>query len=353
MRIGYVPRFYRPSYYDRRYALRSRLGNRLKNRGVHALAHLRRKLYFSPIDGFFEEALYHAGDVTQRSYRNLQALAASRDDAVVVHFRAAPGRLRGEDDELVAIARACSGTKALFIDADEAAVMKDDRVLDCYDVVFKREPFADPDRYPVAMRNRDKIRPTMLSCPYFQHSPYRALSRRRHVAAIDAEAKPADADVFFIGKATDARLAAWRTLATIPGIRRAGGLLPRIGFDNDPDLMTSPLDVPSFISHLKTSRISLAVDGHGEFTFRHLEIWCAGGFLLASSSLREISLPIDAREGEHFECYDDLDDLREKVAHYATRPDRCREIAANGKKLFDSQYDTGRHGQDILKALGG
>ena len=353
MRIGYIPRHFGPGYYERRYALRSPLANGLKNRTLHVLSHLRRKLYFSPVDGFFEEALHRAGHVTPRSHRDPSALARSRADALVVHFRAASDRLRGEDDALIAIARAFPGVKALFIDADEAAVMKDDRVLDCYDVVFKREPFKDLGRYAIATRNRDKIRPTMLSCPYFRHSPYRSLSHRRHGKALGAEGGPVDADVFFIGKATDARLAAWSALAAIPDIRRAGGLLPRIGFDNDRVLMTSPLDVPAFISRLKSSRINLAVDGHGEFTFRHLETWCAGGFLLASPSIRHISLPIDVREGEHFECYDDLDDLRDKVIHYAGQPERCREIAANGKRLFDAQYDTDRHGRDILSALGG
>ena len=58
-------------------------------------------------------------------------------------------------------------------------------------------------------------------------------------------------------------------------------------------------------------------DGHGQFTYRHLEICCLGGFCLSTPSIRDVTLPfVNLQEGIHYVVLDDLDDLIGKVGYY-------------------------------------
>ena len=59
----------------------------------------------------------------------------------------------------------------------------------------------------------------------------------------------------------------------------------------------------------------------------HLEIWGMGSFMISGKSLRELALPLRVREGEHYVAFEDLDDLRDKLSHYA-RDDAERERIA-------------------------
>ena len=99
------------------------------------------------------------------------------------------------------------------------------------------------------------------------------------------------------------------------------------------------------------SKINLALEGYGEFTFRHLEIWCAGSFMISTKSIRDLSLPLNAREGEHFVVFEDIQDLRDKLLYY-TRNDHERErIAKAGRSMFLRDYDPVKHGEQLRKAV--
>lgn len=99
--------------------------------------------------------------------------------------------------------------------------------------------------------------------------------------------------------------------------------------------------------------MNLALEGLGEFTHRHLEIWGMGSFMMSGKSLRELALPLRVREGEHYVAFEDLDDLRDKLSHYA-RDDAERErIAEAGRTMFSRDYDPARHGEEIRKAIEG
>jgi len=347
MKILYVTRDARLSKPQK--TLRAELQQRLKAVGLN----IKRHFFFSPIDGYFEASLCHAGNVTRVSNSKFSKQSLIGQDALVVNFRCVGGKLIGDQSRLIEITQGFSGVKALFIDADKASMMLDDTVLDNYDIVFKREPFLDLDRYPLSSANKKKVRPTMLSCPYFKYSPYGFLNSQKHQSLLNEQTSEKVSDVFFIGKASAERIEAWAQLREKPDLTISGGLLPRKGIPLDPSLTTAPISEEAFISNLKKTRINLAIDGHGEFTFRHLEVWCAGGFLLAHANLRDIWLPMSVQEHEHYECYSDTDDLMEKIEYFRQHPKDAARIAENGRKIFQSEYSIEYHGNDIRRHLAG
>lgn len=296
-------------------------------------------------------SLFHAGNVTRVSNSGFSKQSFIGQDALVVNFRCVENKLRGDYPRLIEIVEGFSGVKVLFIGADKAKIMPDDEVLNRYDIIFKREPFVDLDRYPISYSNKSKIRPTMLSCRYFKHSPYKFLNRSKHKSQLAREVSEKEADVFFIGKASDERVEAWTQLKRKSDLTISGGLLARKGALLDPSLLTVSISEKDFISNIKSSRINLAIDGHGEFTFRHLEIWCAGGFLLAHANLRDIWLPLSMREHEHFECYTDVDNLLDKINYFIRNPAEANQISVNGYEVFQREYSPVYHGNYIRRNL--
>lgn len=351
MKILYLPRYFDSEYYRRLRGLTNSSVSTLKSKSLAAASKVRSLITFSYIDGFFEESLCQAGQIDFMSAQRYLANPILDHDILVLHYRCSSNLFRGDDNSLLDIAGRFKGPKALFIDADEAEFMKGDNFLSHFDLVIKREPFSDLDRYELSSMNKDKIRPTMLSCKYFRHSPYRAFSRMRHKDLLEMEPCEPLSDVFFLGKATDQRVEAWKALSQCPGLRLVGGLLPRIGFDNESILMTQPMTERNFIRSIRSSRVNLAIDGHGQFTFRHMEIWWAGGLLLANSALRDLWLPLDLREGEHYFCYENLAELVDMTVELSKNPAMCARVASAGRRAFFEGYDVDRHGANIRSWL--
>lgn len=352
MKFAYVPRYFSPTYYYKRSNTELEAARQVEAHLKYAASAVRRQVLFPFGTAFFDEGLYAAGDVETASMRSLRRGAHKDCDALIVHFRFASQALRGEDDAIIEIAKHFPGPKALLIDSDEADFMKPDRVLDPYDIVFKREPFVDRERYSLSNENRAKIRPTMLACPYYRHSRYGFARRRRYDAALQAPCTFDGADVFFIGKTSQARETVMRRLKKERRIDVSGGLMPRKGLPFDPELRGTPMPPVNFIGKIKSSKISLAIEGHGQFSFRPLEIWTAGGFLMANASLKELDLPLPMEDGENYVAFTTPDDLVEKIEHYIARPDDIRRIAKAGEEMFKTAYNPTYHAKDIRAAFG-
>ena len=131
-----------------------------------------------------------------------------------------------------------------------------------------------------------------------------------------------------------------------------GGLQARNDREPPPaDMLTARLNVADYMARVRNSKINIALEGIGEFTFRHLELWCCAAFCLSSSSIRNVQLPLDAREGEHYACFDTLDDLVDKVRYYLDHPAERDRIARAGRDLFARQYRFDRHAQYIRSCM--
>jgi glycosyltransferase involved in cell wall biosynthesis len=113
------------------------------------------------------------------------------------------------------------------------------------------------------------------------------------------------------------------------------------------------LSQSDFLKTIKKSKINLAVEGIGQFTFRHLEIWAMGGFMLSSPSLREILTPLGAKEGVHYAVFEDLDDVVKKIKYYLEHEEEREKIARAGQEMFKRDYDARQHGDYIKNIFAG
>jgi hypothetical protein len=315
----------------------------------------RRPEPFTGQDGFFRGALHAACAVTERPFAHLARHArdlGAAYDWVIVNFKAARPK-EGLDARDLAPVKALRGCgKAVFINYAAAGVLPPDAVLDPFDVVFKRELFRDLDRYPVSAVNKAKLCTTMLACPLAPAGP-------RDLARFTPErigcAAPADTfrhDVVFSGADTNPLRRDVLDRLGRAGIAVSGGLQPKPGRPAPPEPLCAPrLDAAGYLAQVRDGRVNLALEGIGQFTFRHLELWCLCAFMLSSPSVREVQTPLDVREGRDYVCFEDMDDLVDKVRHYAAADAERARIARAGRRAFTAGYDFRRHGAALVRRL--
>jgi hypothetical protein len=158
--------------------------------------------------------------------------------------------------------------------------------------------------------------------------------------------------VFFSGKATASREFAFRALIE-SGFNVKGGLQESKRVEADRTLLRPRLSASAYVDMIKSSALNIAMGGHGPFTFRHLEILCAGGFLLSDDSIRDLWLPIPLQAGRHMVTFNDKADLLEKVSHYLSHDSEREGIAQRGARMFFENYDARKHGEFIRRCLNG
>jgi hypothetical protein len=253
--------------------------------------------------------------------------------------------------------------KVLFDVSDGVANMRPDDVLDVYDLVFKREPYKDRSKYDLSQENQAKIRATMLSCPFVFHparSVFRPLKRLLEPRPIsNEEYNEQDYDVFFSGMISPknkVRETVWQALIDDPDIKTLGGLQDRtlnlskkVKYSK---LKGENLSRRKYIEGIKRSKIGLGLDGLGQFTFRHLELWYMGAFMICSPNIKEQELPLPVEEGKHYVTYNDVDDLVEKVRYYSKHNEERLKIAMNGRNMFEEFYDIKKNGEYIRLEVG-
>ena len=299
-------------------------------------------------DGFFEAALDAAFEVTRRPAATVLpqlTSLAGQYDALVVNFKFVGGS--ADPSALKQFGRA-DVPKVLFVGTAEAANLPSDDVLDHFDLVFKREHLRNFVRYQIYEANKSKLRTTVLGC-----SP-RTISLLNHYRrSTSVQGAPSYFhDVFFSGSTTNAaRTDAWETVVH-SGLSYVGGLqLRKFCTERDRKYLAAKLLHRRYLKTILKGRINLALEGFGEFTYRHLEIWCAGAFMMSTNSLRNLSLPLGARDGVHYVTYDDQRDLKEKLYFYIRNDTHRERIAAAGREMFLHDYSPGRHGMDFPRAI--
>ncbi|MBN1558071.1 MAG: glycosyltransferase family 1 protein [Lentisphaerae bacterium] len=307
-------------------------------------------------DGFFRGGLYAAFRVVEAPLEYLARNRRAVDrtyDWVVVNFKAGRPKQGLSVEELQPVRALERCGKALFINYARADVLPGDRVLDPFDIVFKRELLRDIDRYPVSLRNRAKLRTTMLACPLVHGT--RGNARRLQMAEFGFRDVPRGyaADAFFSGADThDLRRAAVARLREAD-FRFRGGLQFKPGRDGlDDRVRAAALSRRAYIRAVRGARVNPVLDGIGQFTFRHLELWCLCAFMLSSPSLREVQLPLDVAEGRDYVCFDDVDDMIDKVRYYAGHDTERERMARSGRRRFEEGYSFVRHGAYIRACLG-
>ncbi len=297
-------------------------------------------------DAFFEAALGSATHLTVWPHSVLARAPRRylrRFDAIVVNAKAAGDWL---DPAFVAAQlRGISAARGLFLGGAQPATMPADSVLDPFDAVYKREPFADLGRYHLSARNQRKLVPTLAGCPF---------GRPR---GDDGFSDPYDKDydVFFAGRvndATDIREEVWRQVVHSE-LRYLGGLHPRKHVKDHvaPELQGPRIKGAGYAQAIRRSRVNLALDGYGPVTARHLELWQSKAFMLSSPAIREIWLHETPREGEAYAAFDTAEGAVDVIRYYLARPEARRAIAQGGGAFFERLYEPSRHGEQLVASL--
>jgi glycosyltransferase involved in cell wall biosynthesis len=116
---------------------------------------------------------------------------------------------------------------------------------------------------------------------------------------------------------------------------------------------TEDLKIPfdQYLFAIYDSSINLALEGKGEFTFRHLEILASCSFMLCQSSINELDLPLPLIDGKHFVSFKNNEDLINKINFYLENDDLRNEIALNGRKVLEEYYSPKKHGEFLFSKI--
>lgn len=295
-------------------------------------------------DGFFRAALHTAFDVTEISLEDARKegkVYLKEFDAIVVNWHCRPDGEAAKIEDLDFL-KGIGRPRVLLAANPETEKLPVNPFLDLFALVFKSAPFADRVRYKVTSFNRSKIHATMPACPLV---PVRAASLDKTDLSrigFDAPALDSSQDVFFSGARHSRERLDVETDFGNSGFTGLVNLLPKEdGLKPDSD----------YIRHVRAARVNLALRGGGAFTARHLELWSLCAFMLSTPALREIEIPMPAREGEHYACFDSRNDLMDKIRHYLDNEEERLRIAVQGRRLFETYYSFEKHGSYLRKTI--
>lgn len=310
-------------------------------------------------DGFFEASLWTAfPDLDVVSFEQACKMAPTLDlthDWIILNVKYFPKGNRISLQDLSWLKSLQNCRKALFVNTARAHDIPEERLLDLFDVIFKRELLKDLDRYPVGPNTKRKLHVTMLSCPLIRAyvSKFSNNVVRKESTLIKGE-KHFKHDVSFIGADSNPLRRTVLKELIQSSINFYGGLYnQQNGHPLDWDGAKHPLQKRSqYMQTIAQSKINLVLDGKGQFTYRHLEIWCAGSFMLSTPSILEVQLPGGTPEdGVHFACFHDYKELKEKISYYLENEAERMRIALAGSEFFKSIYDYSAHGRYITDVL--
>ena len=106
-----------------------------------------------------------------------------------------------------------------------------------------------------------------------------------------------------------------------------------------------------YVTAIYDSSINLALEGKGEFTFRHLEILASCSFMLCQNSINELELPLPLVDGKHFVTFESKEDLIEKISFYLKNDNLRNEIALNGRRALEEYYSPKKHGEFLFSKI--
>jgi len=330
------------------------------------LRKLRDSFYWHNRVGFFCASLRTQADVTRRSLQNIQSYSTqdfNSFDAVIFNYEC---NFRKKGDPVKTASEAVRNLKSriknipiiLLLSSPNAKLVPADEDMNLFDLIFRREHFKDLDRYDLSTLNKEKLRTTTLSCPLI---PANILNVNRIKPADYGFKKPAENfqnDVFFLGQETSRTLMRTKIIEEVKRskIDFTGGIHPDV---RNPDreiphhLLASRLSQKKFYQKTRSSKINLALEGYGQFTYRHWECWALSSFMISSPSVNDVKLPFEAIDGKHFVTFEDKDDLIDKIRYYLNRDDKRTEIIQNGRELFKREYNFKKHGKYIVDSIEG
>lgn len=316
--------------------------NRLRNRLAP---------FYAAQDGFFRASLHAAFRVKELSLAD--APGQVFDAPVFVNWKSLPsGQIAGPSD--LAFLKNLNGPKILVCTNARPQDMPADNLCDLFDIVFKREPYLDRDRYALSFHNKMKLRTTMLSCPLVPAPRWADMARFDVSKSLPPPGQSRyEYDVFFAGAATNQhRVDIAKALYDRKDIHSFLSLQSR----SQASVAGMPFEGPrlskrDYARLSRASKVNLALEGIGPFTYRHLELLALGGFFLSTPKIKELELPIALTDGTDYVSYETADDLADKALYYASRDEERQKIATSGRAAFVRDYNFAKHGAFIANAV--
>ncbi|WP_234571671.1 glycosyltransferase [Rhodohalobacter sp. 614A] len=315
--------------------------------------------------GFFSASLRTQADVkriTLKRIRKFTKQEINKFDAVIFNYEC---NFRSEGRPLESSERAIRELRSklgdvpviLLLTSPDAEMVPGNEMMDMLNLVFRREHFKDLDMYKkLNAESKAKLRTTALSCPLIPANilNYNRIDPKKYGFKNVPESYTHD--VFFLGQETSRSFMRTNMLEAISktGIHFYGGLHTDVRNPERevPEHLQFPrLSKRKFYETTRDSKINLALDGYGEFTYRHWECWALCSFILSSPSVNKVKLPFEIVDGKHLVTFDDKDDLIDKIKYYLEHDKEREEIARNGRQLFEEEYNFHKHGKYIVDEI--
>jgi hypothetical protein len=325
---------------------------------------VRDSFYWHNRVGFFCASLRTQADVTRKSLETIQGFSKEQFkvyDVIIFNYEC---NFSQTGDP---IHTSCNAVRALYekisdipkvllISSPNAKLVPKNEDMDLFDMVFRREHFKDLDQYDLTTNNKDKLRTTVLSCPLIPANIF----NYSHINAADyGYEEPStsfDHDVFFLGQETSKTFMRTNIVERVKkaDINFTGGIHPDVRNPQreiPEDLYAPRLSKKRFYEQTRSSKINLALEGYGQFTYRHWECWALSSFMISSPSVNDVKLPFEIVDGKHFATFTDKNDLIDKIHFYLHHPGKREEIIHNGRELYKKEYNFQKHGKYIVESL--
>ena len=287
--------------------------------------------------GYIEAAIYSNAYVLELPYNYCIFFSKILNlffDSIFINWKFTNYRNDKDDLEkkLLKLSKIFSIKKVIVDGTDKSINIIKKDILDGFDYVIKREKNKQ-------ISNK-KYLTTMLSCRMVD---YKISKKKENIDwNIIGNSKPNSSpkyDIFFSGKKTSEsrkELIDFLHSKEFNFFGRAEDT--RIPFDH-------------YLSAIYDSSINLALEGKGEFTFRHLEILASCSFMLCQNSINELELPLPLVDGIHFVTFESKEDLVEKINFYLKNKSLRNEIALNGRKALEEYYSPKKHGEFLFSKI--
>jgi glycosyltransferase involved in cell wall biosynthesis len=240
----------------------------------------------------------------------------------------------GLEKKLLKLSKKFNIKKVIIDGRDESKSTIEDEILKGFDYVIKREKNKN-------ISNKMYFT-TMLPCRLVDYK----ISKNKSKETIDwnniGNSKPNDNlkyDIFFSGQKTSKYRKELVEFLHCKEFKFYG--------------RTEDTKIPfkKYLSAIYDSSINLALEGKGEFTFRHLEILASCSFMLSQNTINDLVLPIPLVDGKHFVTFDNKEDLLEKINFYLKNDSLRNEIALNGRKVLEEHYSPKKHGELLFSKI--
>ena len=257
-------------------------------------------------------------------------------DGIFVNWKFTNYRKDKEDLEkkLIKLSRIFNIKKVIIDGRDESTSTIEEKILKDFDYVIKREKNKH-------ISNKIYLT-TMLPCKLVDYK----ISKNENHETIDwkkiGKSKPNENlkyDIFFSGQRTSKYREELIEFLHCKEFKFYG-----IAKD-------TKIPFKDYLSAIYDSSINLALEGKGEFTFRHLEILASCSFMLCQNSINDLELPIPLVDGKHFVTFDNKEDLLEKINFYLKNDSLRNEIALNGRKALEEHYSPKKHGELLFSKI--